>query len=211
MEDFPMSDDTRMKQELAMMAQACLQDDVTSEEIFFFTDVCAAAASMYNRNKLAFGSLTLRNFTRLINSTYLLREKFSELDFYSAFCAALKVAVVSQIKEVPGQVGVKASISQALLSHFDRHSIKSPDFIGDTASAEHILTESRKKHAEAVMSCIECSIPVLLEGPSAVGKTSLISFLSKLQGTKLERVNNTDTTTYQDYLGTYLPDGMKVQ
>jgi midasin len=59
-----------------------------------------------------------------------------------------------------------------------------------------------------VLGCIESNNACLLEGPPAVGKTSLISALAKLcGGKKLERVNNTDSTTIQDYLGSYLPFG----
>ncbi|KAJ1469633.1 P-loop containing nucleoside triphosphate hydrolase protein, partial [Baffinella frigidus] len=70
------------------------------------------------------------------------------------------------------------------------------------------------------MGCVECNMPVLLEGPAAVGKTSLIDFLSKQmprrqkQGDSntesailLLRVNNSASTTVQDYLGSYLPSG----
>ena len=76
-----------------------------------------------------------------------------------------------------------------------------------------MLTESRKEHAQTVMSCITCNSPVLLEGPAAVGKTSLILALAAQQHppVTLERVNNTDTTTVQDYLGSYLPVGKKFE
>ena len=48
-------------------------------------------------------------------------------------------------------------------------------------------------------------MPILLEGPAAVGKTSLVTLLC--ENNKLERVNNTSNTSIQDYLGSYLPSG----
>ncbi|CAF4377794.1 unnamed protein product, partial [Rotaria sordida] len=94
------------------------------------------------------------------------------------------------------------------------HQPKFTDWIHE--STEHILTESRLNYANAVLGAVACNIPLLLEGPAAVGKTALISYLCKhmkpqtLNNTsnttiQLERVNNTDTTTIQDYLGTFLP------
>lgn len=84
-----------------------------------------------------------------------------------------------------------------------------PDFTTRLSmGSQHVLTPSRMKHARTVMASIDCNLPLLLEGPAAVGKTSLISALAQRpDGThfKLERVNNTATTTVQDYLGSFLP------
>eukprot|EP00966_Prymnesium_polylepis_P246220 5695154-Prymnesium_polylepis.1 len=43
-----------------------------------------------------------------------------------------------------------------------------------------IVTESRRSYAEQVLLAVECNLPVLLEGPAAVGKTVLISSLARL-------------------------------
>ena len=74
-------------------------------------------------------------------------------------------------------------------------------------SQYHILPNSRKKYAEQLLSSIICGFPILLEGPAAVGKTSLVTMLAAGHGKQLERVNNTLTTTIQDYLGSYIPVG----
>jgi len=47
----------------------------------------------------------------------------------------------------------------------------------------------------------------LLQGPAAVGKTSLVTAIAQAQGRKVARVNNSDTTTIQDYFGSWLPVG----
>lgn len=46
-----------------------------------------------------------------------------------------------------------------------------------------------------------------MQGPAAVGKTSLVAFLAKRRGQALQRVNNSDMTTIQDYFGSWLPVG----
>ena len=51
--------------------------------------------------------------------------------------------------------------------------------------------------------------PVLLQGPTSSGKTSMIQYLARLSGNKFIRINNHEHTDLQEYLGTYVsgPDG----
>lgn len=72
------------------------------------------------------------------------------------------------------------------------------------------LSDTRAPIARAVQwAALDCGQPVLLEGPAAVGKTSLIAALAACRNPprRLERVNNTDTTSVQDYFGSFLPVG----
>ena len=45
--------------------------------------------------------------------------------------------------------------------------------------------------------------PVLLQGPTCAGKTSLIQYLANLAGQKCVRINNHEHTDLQEYVGTY--------
>ena len=51
--------------------------------------------------------------------------------------------------------------------------------------------------------------PVLLQGPTSSGKTSMVEYLAKISGNKFVRINNHEHTDLQEYLGTYIsgPDG----
>jgi hypothetical protein len=74
----------------------------------------------------------------------------------------------------------------------------------------HVLAGSRVAAGAAVVSAVCCCRPVLLEGPAAVGKTSLVAALAAAwpDGPRaLVRVNNADTTGVADYFGSYLPSG----
>ena len=55
-------------------------------------------------------------------------------------------------------------------------------------------------------------LPVLLQGPTSAGKTSLIRYLACLTGHKCLRVNNHEHTDLQEYVGMYSagPDGQLV-
>ena len=75
------------------------------------------------------------------------------------------------------------------------------------------INPKRYAFAQAVAIAVLCRLPVLLEGPAATGKTKLVEFLSSrrrnldLSSQGLWKVNNTGTTTVQDYVGSYVPFG----
>ena len=55
--------------------------------------------------------------------------------------------------------------------------------------------------------------PILLQGPTSSGKTSMVEYLAGLSGNKLVRINNHEYTDLQEYLGTYIsgPKGLQFQ
>jgi midasin len=48
--------------------------------------------------------------------------------------------------------------------------------------------------------------PILLEGPTSAGKTSLVRFLAQLTGHDFVRINNHEQTDLQEYIGQYVCD-----
>ncbi|KAL3228604.1 Midasin [Nakaseomyces bracarensis] len=48
--------------------------------------------------------------------------------------------------------------------------------------------------------------PVLIQGPTSAGKTSMIKYLADVTGHKFVRINNHEHTDLQEYLGTYITD-----
>jgi midasin len=46
-------------------------------------------------------------------------------------------------------------------------------------------------------------LPVLLQGETSVGKTSLIKYLARLTGNVCHRINNHEHTDIQEYIGCY--------
>ncbi len=64
----------------------------------------------------------------------------------------------------------------------------------------HCCKSSNSRASQA--SCLQ-------QGPAAVGKTSLITAIASQKQQRLERVNNSDTTTIQDYFGSWLPISKK--
>ena len=52
--------------------------------------------------------------------------------------------------------------------------------------------------------CLCSRPPVLLQGPTSVGKTSLIRYLATCTGHTCMRINNHEHTDLQEYLGSYV-------
>ncbi|KAL8802644.1 MAG: hypothetical protein Q9182_003660 [Xanthomendoza sp. 2 TL-2023] len=46
--------------------------------------------------------------------------------------------------------------------------------------------------------------PVLLQGPTSSGKTSMVEYLAAISGNRFVRINNHEYTDLQEYLGTYI-------
>ena len=48
--------------------------------------------------------------------------------------------------------------------------------------------------------------PILLQGPTSSGKTSLVEYLAEKTGHRFVRINNHEHTDLQEYLGSYVTD-----
>lgn len=48
--------------------------------------------------------------------------------------------------------------------------------------------------------------PILLQGPTSSGKTSLVAYLAAQTGHTFVRINNHEQTDLQEYLGSYISD-----
>ena len=55
----------------------------------------------------------------------------------------------------------------------------------------YLVTDSVKKHIIDMLRAISSTdLPVLLEGPTSAGKTSMVQYIANLAGYKCVRVNN---------------------
>ncbi|XP_034190386.2 midasin [Osmia lignaria lignaria] len=72
---------------------------------------------------------------------------------------------------------------------------------------DYILTETVKQNLKDLVRVVSIGkMPVLLQGDTSVGKTSLITYLAKASGHTCVRINNHEHTDLQEYVGTYVAD-----
>lgn len=79
---------------------------------------------------------------------------------------------------------------------------------GDEVPVEqphYIITPSVERNIlNLVRATSTRRFPILIQGPTSAGKTSMIEYLAKFSGNKFVRINNHEHTDLQEYLGTYV-------
>lgn len=77
----------------------------------------------------------------------------------------------------------------------------------DSFSENYVLTKSVREHLGNLARAIFVGrYPVLLQGPTSSGKTSLVQYLAAITGNEFVRINNHEHTDLQEYLGSYITD-----
>lgn len=71
--------------------------------------------------------------------------------------------------------------------------------------SHYIITPFIQRNLENLVRAVSTrQFPVLIQGPTSSGKTSMIEYLAKRTGHEFVRINNHEHTDLQEYLGTYV-------
>ncbi|KIW88587.1 uncharacterized protein Z519_10633 [Cladophialophora bantiana CBS 173.52] len=90
----------------------------------------------------------------------------------------------------------------AFRHHFVKKGPMTPDF-----QSHYIRTPSVERNLLNLARAASMRrFPILLQGPTSAGKTSMVEYLAKLSGNKFVRINNHEHTDLQEYLGSYTSD-----
>ncbi|KAJ1918233.1 AAA ATPase midasin [Tieghemiomyces parasiticus] len=88
---------------------------------------------------------------------------------------------------------------------------RGPELIDPATTAYYILTPSVRQHlADLARVTMHGAYPVLLQGPTSSGKTSMVEYLAKIAGHRFVRINNHEHTDLQEYLGSYVAEGERL-
>ncbi|EQB60945.1 protein of the cbbq norq nirq gvpn family [Vairimorpha apis BRL 01] len=71
-------------------------------------------------------------------------------------------------------------------------------------NSSFIITNKIKILLKDIVTAINLNMPVLLQGDTSTGKTSIIYYLSNIYNKKVIRINNHEQTESSDYIGTYI-------
>jgi midasin (ATPase involved in ribosome maturation) len=71
---------------------------------------------------------------------------------------------------------------------------------------KYILTPSVLDKLHDIARGVLSSFPILIQGPTSAGKTSIIEYLAHQTGHTFMRINNHEHTDLQEYLGSYVSD-----
>lgn len=71
----------------------------------------------------------------------------------------------------------------------------------------YILTSSIRRNLKDISRIISAGkLPILIQGATSVGKTSLIQYIAECSGNRCYRINNHQHTDLQEYIGSYQSD-----
>jgi len=93
----------------------------------------------------------------------------------------------------------KSQDRQYWLLQGEQTPVESEDYIISPSVERNLLNLVR-----ATSNARDGGFPVLIQGPTSAGKTSMIEYLANYSGNKFVRINNHEHTDLQEYLGTYV-------
>ena len=116
-------------------------------------------------------------------------------------------AFVNQIPQNPSAPATDSNLSYdepyALIETYwlEKGSVAVPDDLDSTfVLTPSVLTNLRN----LARGCLSRKYPILIQGPTSAGKTSIIEYLAKRTGHRFIRINNHEHTDLQEYLGGYV-------
>ncbi|RDX86825.1 Midasin, partial [Mucuna pruriens] len=150
---------------------------------------------------------SLRSLYRALEYTRKAERKFG---FQKALYDGFSMFFLSLLDGSSAEI-MRQKISSVLLGghmpphvHFSRYLIN-PKF--DEYSGNYVQTKTVQEHLGNLARAILIKrYPVLLQGPTSSGKTSLVRYLAAITGHDFVRINNHEHTDLQEYLGSYITD-----
>lgn len=95
--------------------------------------------------------------------------------------------------------------SHVLLEHFWVEAGELPRI--NPEEGKYVVTPTVRGHLSNLARAVLLRRhPILLQGPTSSGKTSLVEYLAQRTGHRFMRINNHEHTDLQEYLGTYVTD-----
>jgi len=167
---------------------------------------------------------SLRTLTRALECT---RALVSQFDFAKALFEAFSMSFLTQVNrhshEIMAQLIRKFLAPQksvpvipripdggnkdeyVMFEHFWIEKGSQP--VPEKPPENYIITPSVRAHiASIARAVVSGRCPVLLQGPTSTGKTSMVEYLAICTGHKFVRINNHEHTDVQEYLGSYVGD-----
>ncbi|CAB4065095.1 MDN1 [Lepeophtheirus salmonis] len=136
----------------------------------------------------------------------------TELDTDS-YHIVLRLLINHLVNERKGNKFLKEEIPKPIQSKIKSSFVKIEGYwihVGENSPSideKYILTKSVRKNLKDISRIVSnCDLPVLIQGETSVGKTSLITYLANASGNHCYRINNHEHTDIQEYIGTYTMD-----
>ena len=147
------------------------------------------------------------------NNTYSISDqlRFWKTLFYISYllCVCLILTFLSpfslQLQAMKHPPNAPQGDSHVLLEHFWVEAGELPRI--NPEEGKYVVTPTVRGHLSNLARAVLLRRhPILLQGPTSSGKTSLVEYLAQRTGHRFMRINNHEHTDLQEYLGTYVTD-----
>ncbi|KAF7137371.1 hypothetical protein RHSIM_Rhsim07G0217300 [Rhododendron simsii] len=153
---------------------------------------------------------SLRSLYRALEYTKKARRKFGFLKaLYDGFCMFFLTLLDGASAKIMNEMISSVLLGGNIPPHvpFNTYLIVGDKSRLDNLSVNYVLTRSVKEHLKNLARAIFVGrYPVLLQGPTSSGKTSLVQYLAEITGHEFVRINNHEHTDLQEYIGSYITD-----
>ncbi|KRY42982.1 Midasin [Trichinella spiralis] len=197
--------------------------NVIESLVKFFVQIKSVSSGLSSGFQSASPCYTLRTYCRALMDASENRFHYTWRSLYEAFCLSflteLDASSYETVKKMIFEYTVrKCSSIPDLKSLLSRCSVISDSrcvaicgyqLVRGSAEvnvdSSYVLTDTVKRNLEDLCRVVSSrKYPVLLQGETSVGKTSLISYLANCTGNVCMRINNHQNTDIQDYVGSYV-------
>jgi midasin len=218
---------------LESIVQSYLDPNLGRQLVVDVTNLYQKIQECANENKLADGAgqkphFSLRTLTRTLTYARDVAAPVMAKDgiyrralyegFHMSFLTLLDSASENLLTPLIKQylfskhANMKSEMSKALPKPIDGHTYvqerhywlrKGPFEPED--QPHYIITPFVRRNLDNLIRAVSTrKLPILIQGPTSSGKTSMIEYLAKKSGNKFIRINNHEHTDLQEYLGTYM-------
>ena len=181
-------------------AHSNLSDGANQKPHYSLRTLCRAlqyireTTSHFGFMRALFEGLSVSFLTQLNRKSYPLMERLISQHILKK---TPKSQLLSQLPRRPGDNFIQ----------FEHYWIETGDHKSSSKTSEYILTPSIKAHLNNLARVVLYrKYPVLLQGPTSSGKTSMVQYLANITGHRFVRINNHEYTDIQEYLGSYTSD-----
>lgn len=153
---------------------------------------------------------SLRSLYRSLEYTRKAERRFGfQKAIYDGFCMFFLTLLDGPSAEIMNKMILSYLLGGNMPPHvpFDDYLTFKGNSKSDNFLENYVLTKSVREHLRNLARAILIKrYPVLLQGPTSSGKTSLIQYLAAVTGHAFVRINNHEHTDLQEYLGSYVTD-----
>ncbi|KAK3037950.1 hypothetical protein RJ639_030655 [Escallonia herrerae] len=209
-------DDVMNDEDLILFVNQFMDDSRSNQELVSNIVRFYKLAKKESEDKLQDGAnqkpqYSLRSIYRALEYTKKARKRFEfKRALYDGFCMFFRTSLDESSAKLMKQLILTIIPGGSVPPHvsFDDYLIdwKKTGATNDFLDS-YVLTPSVRDHLCNLARAIFIGrYPVLLQGPTSSGKTSLVQFLAATTGREFVRINNHEHTDLQEYLGSYITD-----